>query len=59
VYGRLGPVDFSRDVVSVRPEAVGVVPVQGVTWSDLGSPERVFRIRARMDTALEPQLVRA
>ncbi len=58
VYSRLAPVDFSRDIVSARPEALGVIPVQGVTWSDLGSPERVFRIRGNVD-ASEPQLVRA
>ena len=52
LYRRLMPADFSRDVLSAGPAALGVIPVWGVTWSDLGSPERVRRVRRQ----LEPRL---
>ncbi|HYS93590.1 MAG TPA: sugar phosphate nucleotidyltransferase [Candidatus Acidoferrales bacterium] len=45
LYRWLPPSDFSRDALSARPETLGVIPVWGVTWSDLGSPERVLRVR--------------
>ena len=45
LYRRLTPTDFSRDVLAARPEALGVIPIWGVAWSDLGSPERVLRVR--------------
>lgn len=49
LYRSLPPADFSRDVLSARPEALGVIPVWGVTWSDLGSPERVLRVRRQLE----------
>ena len=49
LYRRITPADFSRDVLSARPEALGVIPVWGVTWSDLGSPERVSRVRRQLE----------
>jgi len=48
LYRRLVPADFSREVLSPRPEALGVIPVWGVTWSDLGSPERVLRAKKQL-----------
>jgi mannose-1-phosphate guanylyltransferase len=48
VYRRLAPRDFSRDVLSARPGALGVIRVWGVAWSDLGSPERVLRVRKQL-----------
>jgi len=55
LYRRLASTDFSRDVLSARPGALGVIPVWGVTWSDLGSPERVLRVKRQ----LEPRLPEA
>jgi hypothetical protein len=52
VYAALPSADFSRDVLTVRPELLGVMPVEGVTWSDLGSPERVRRARSHPEDAL-------
>jgi mannose-1-phosphate guanylyltransferase len=49
LYRGLVPSDFSRDVLSPRPEALGVIPVWGVTWSDLGSPERVLRVKRQLE----------
>jgi len=48
LYRGLVPADFSREVLSARPGALGVIPVWGVTWSDLGSPERVLRARKEL-----------
>lgn len=53
LYRWLAPANFSREVLSARPEALGVISVSGVTWSDLGSPERVLRVRKQ----LEPRLL--
>jgi len=53
LYQRITPADFSKEVLSSRPEALGVIPVWGVTWSDLGSPERVLRVKKQ----LEPQVL--
>ena len=49
LYRRITPADFSRDVLSARPEALGVIPLWGVTWSDLGSPARVLRVRRQLE----------
>ena len=46
VYASLSSVDFSRDILQVRPEHLAVLPVTGVAWNDLGSPERVRMSRA-------------
>ena len=48
VYRRLPSADFSREVLSARPGWLGLLPVGGVVWSDLGSPERVLMTRRRM-----------
>ena len=48
VYARIESRDFSREVLSARPTALGLMPVRGVIWSDLGSPERVAQTRARL-----------
>jgi mannose-1-phosphate guanylyltransferase len=49
LYRQLVPADFSREVLSGRPGALGVIPVWGVAWSDLGSPERVMRVRKQVE----------
>jgi hypothetical protein len=48
LYRGLAPTDFSREVLSARPGALGVIPVWGVAWSDLGSPERVLRVTKQL-----------
>jgi len=35
LYRRLASADFSHEVLAARPGALGVIPVWGVTWSDL------------------------
>ena len=47
LYCGLPTVDFSRQVLASRPDALAVLPVRGVHWSDLGDPERVMATRRR------------
>lgn len=47
VYDALPPSDFSRDVLSARPERLAVVRLPRTGWSDLGHPGRVLDIMAR------------
>lgn len=55
LYARLPAADFSRLVLAERPRALAVLPVSGVAWSDLGSPDRALRVRATIGSpALDP-----
>jgi len=47
LYLGLPTVDFSRQVLASRPDALAVLPVRGVHWNDLGDPERVMGTRRR------------
>jgi mannose-1-phosphate guanylyltransferase len=51
VYERLDTTDFSRVVLSVAPERLGVLCIGDVGWSDLGEPQRV--ITALSQTGVE------
>jgi mannose-1-phosphate guanylyltransferase len=48
-YAALPAADFSREVLGTRPERLGVLPVSGVTWNDLGDPARVFATRRQVE----------
>jgi hypothetical protein len=50
LYCGLPSVDFSRQVLSARPDSLAVLPVRGVHWNDLGTPERVLATRRRART---------
>jgi hypothetical protein len=50
LYCGLPPVDFSRHVLSARPDRLAVLPVRGVHWDDLGEPERVLATRRRVQS---------
>lgn len=52
VYATLPSVDFSRAVLTPSASALGVMPVTGVEWNDLGDPGRVVTARRRMERAL-------
>lgn len=41
LYGKLPAKDFSTDILSPGPEHLRLRPLEGVVWSDLGTPERV------------------
>lgn len=47
LYCGLPAVDFSRQVLTARPDRLAVLPVRGVHWNDLGDPERVLATRRR------------
>jgi mannose-1-phosphate guanylyltransferase len=47
LYAELPETNFSRDVLAARPGNLAVLVADGVTWSDLGRPERALaRMRA-------------
>lgn len=52
LYSRLGDVNFSQHVLAARPPSLAVLRVGGLTWSDLGKPERVLSTMA--DLGLSP-----
>jgi hypothetical protein len=39
--------NFSRHVLTARPDRLAVLPVRGVHWNDLGDPKRVLATRRR------------
>lgn len=45
VYAALPAADFSRQVLTPGTSRLAVLPVTGVAWSDLGSPDRVRQAR--------------
>lgn len=45
LYQSLPASDFSRDILAVRPEALAVLAVSGVSWEDLGHPRRILEAR--------------
>jgi mannose-1-phosphate guanylyltransferase len=47
LYAKLGAVSFSDEVLAKAPTSLAVLPVNGVEWSDLGEPRRVFEVLER------------
>lgn len=58
IYLQLQPLNFSKDIlekIAVRfPEAISVLPVFQVTWSDWGSPRRLIEIKRSLARTAEP-----
>jgi mannose-1-phosphate guanylyltransferase len=52
LYDRLPGTDFSREVLATCVDRLAVPPAWGVTWSDLGSPERVSITERRILAAM-------
>ena len=42
LYQRIKEVNFSHQVLALRPERLATLKVTGVRWNDLGQPERVM-----------------
>ena len=42
LYNQLGEVNFSHQVLALKPERLAVLKVTGVHWNDLGEPKRVM-----------------
>jgi len=56
LYAWLPSLDFSKDILSMRPGLLGLLRVRGVVWSDLGSLERVQRVRRHAEWRAERTL---
>jgi mannose-1-phosphate guanylyltransferase len=48
LYERTATANFSHEVLERYPINLGVVPVHGVEWSDLGEPQRVMEVLSRL-----------
>jgi mannose-1-phosphate guanylyltransferase len=46
LYATLPPSDFSRDVLTVRPDRLGVIDLPAGGWTDLGQQARVLEVMA-------------
>jgi len=53
IYQDLPACDFSREVLERSCSSLSVVRADGVDWSDLGTPERIERYRARYELRLQ------
>jgi mannose-1-phosphate guanylyltransferase len=51
-YDLLRPRDFSRDVLQKQTERLRVMPLEGVRWSDVGTPERLAVMQPLADVAI-------
>lgn len=49
LYSTLSDVNFSHEVLAARPGSLAVLPVTGVTWNDLGKPQRVLSTLAEIE----------
>jgi mannose-1-phosphate guanylyltransferase len=47
-YARARPANFSRDLLEPAHEALSVLELSGITWSDLGTPRRVIATLVRL-----------
>jgi mannose-1-phosphate guanylyltransferase len=56
LYTQLGEVNFSQHVLAASPGSLAVLRVSGLTWSDMGQPERVLSMMA--DVGLRPPPLR-
>jgi len=48
IYDRTPHEDISRDLLARSINAVGLIPLRGVLWSDWGSPDRIRKTLARI-----------
>jgi mannose-1-phosphate guanylyltransferase len=56
LYSPLVDVNFSQQVLAARPRSLAVLRVGGLTWSDLGRPQRVLSMMT--DAGLSPRAQR-
>jgi mannose-1-phosphate guanylyltransferase len=50
LYSRITDINFSHEVLAMRPDDLGVMKVDSVGWSDLGEPSRVLAALSRLGT---------
>ena len=48
LYERIPSASFSDEVLERYPINLGVLPVHGIEWSDLGEPQRVMAVLSRL-----------
>ena len=48
LYERIRSASFSDEVLERYPINLGVLPVHGIEWSDLGEPQRVMAVLSRL-----------
>ena len=48
LYARIPTASFSNEVLERYPTHLGVLPVHGIEWSDLGEPQRVMAVLSRL-----------
>jgi len=48
LYASLEPINFSKQILERTSFNLGVLPMRGVDWSDLGEPHRVMEVLARI-----------
>lgn len=53
LYSSLPEINFSHEVLSMRPDSLSVMKVDGVGWSDLGEPSRVLTTLGRIGTQVQ------
>jgi mannose-1-phosphate guanylyltransferase len=53
LYERIPIASFSDEVLERHPINLGVLPVHGIEWSDLGEPQRVMAVLSRLGDHLE------
>lgn len=46
LYASVRDSDFSRNVLTARPDRLGVIRLTGAGWTDLGQPSRVLDVLA-------------
>lgn len=54
LYAGMEETDFSRQALPSASGRLAVLPVNGVTWSDLGEPQRVCELFARFGSRVAP-----
>ena len=48
IYERMPVRSLSRDLLAAAPDAIAVMEMQGVWWSDWSHPERIMRTLMRL-----------
>lgn len=56
LYRRLPSLNFSEQVLVPRGNDLALLPVNGIRWSDLGTPQRVIHFQTRSRTQKESRL---
>ena len=54
LYMALPSTNFSKEVLARQASSLGVLPVSGVRWTDLGDPQRVRMVKRTAARELDP-----